>query len=158
VLVDRSQLGRRWGPFRYVVGLEKLREYAAAISGGAPILGLSGLSEDLDPVLHDEERAAATAYGSVIGFPTFAAVFAIAPFGAAMLDPTLGVDLLRLVHGEQEFEFLEVIKPGDVLETTGTLTEIAPRGRNEVLVIKTESMNQHGRVAVRGTFTAFIRG
>lgn len=158
MLVDRSQLGRRWGPFRYVVGLEKLREYAAAISGGAPILGLSGLSEDLNPVLHDEERAAATAYGSVIGFPTFAAVFAIAPFGAAMLDPTLGVDLLRLVHGEQEFEFLEVIKPGDVLETTGTLTEIATRGRNEILVIKTESMNHHGRVAVRGAFTAFIRG
>jgi acyl dehydratase len=158
VLVDRSHLGRRWGPFRYLVGLEKLREYAAAISGGAPILGLHELSEDLHPVLHDEARAAATAYGSVIGFPTFAAVFAIAPFGAAMLDLTLGVDLLRLVHGEQEFEFLEVIKPGDVLETTGTLAELATRGRNEILVIRTESINQHRRVAVRGAFTAFIRG
>jgi acyl dehydratase len=158
VPVDSSQLGRRWGPFRYVVGLEKLREYAAAISGGAPILGLPGLPEDVHPVLHDEQRARAMPYESVIGFPTFAAVFATAPFGAAMLDPLLGVDLLRLMHGEQEFEFLEVIKPGDVLETTGTLAEIATRGRNELLVIKTESTNQRGRVAVRGTYTAFIRG
>jgi hypothetical protein len=141
-----------------VVGLEKLREYATAISGGAPILGLPGLPEDVHPVLHDEQAAGGLAYGSVIGFPTFAAVFATAPFGAAMLDPTLGVDLLRLVHGEQEFEFLEVIKPGDVLETTGTLAEISTHGRNQVLVIKTESMNQHRRVAVRGTYTAFIRG
>jgi acyl dehydratase len=158
VPVDPSELGRRWGPFRYVVGLEKLREYAAAISGGAPILGLPDLPEDVHPVLHDEERAAATAYRSVIGFPTFAAVFATEAFGAAMLDPTLGVDLLRLVHGEQDFEFLEVVRPGDVLETTGTLAEISTRGRNEVLVIKTESRNQHGRIAVRGAFTALIRG
>lgn len=156
--VDPSFVGRRWGPFRYTVGLEKLREYVAAISGGAPNLGLAGLPDDVHPVLHDEAVAAVGAYRSVIGFPTFAVTFAMAPFGAAMLDPALGVDLLRLVHGEQDFEFLEVLRPGDVLTTHGDLVDVSRRGRHEVLAVRTESINQNGRMAVRGLFTAIIRG
>jgi acyl dehydratase len=156
--VDPSLVGRRWGPFRYTVGLEKLREYVGAISGGAPNLGLAGLPDDVHPLLHDEAAAAASPYGSVIGFPTFAVTFAMAPFGAAMLDPLLGVDLLRLVHGEQDFEFLEVLRPGDVLTTHGELVDVSKRGRHEALAVRTESVNQHGRTAVRGLFTAIIRG
>jgi acyl dehydratase len=156
--VDGSLVGRRWGPFRYTVGLEKLREYASAISGGVSNLGLPGLPDDVHPVLHDEVAAAQGPYGSVIGFPTFAVTFAMAPFGAAVLDPALGVDLLRLVHGEQDFEFLEVLRPGDVLTTHGELVELSTRGKNDVLVVRTESVNQHGRPAVRGRFTGLIRG
>jgi acyl dehydratase len=156
--IDKSLIGRRWGPYFYTVGLEKLREYAAAISGGMPNLGLSGLPEDVHPVLHDEKAAARGPYKGVIGFPTFAVTFAMAPFGAALLDPALGVDLLRLVHGEQEFEFLEVLRPGDVITTTGELQDVSQRGRNEVLVVRTESKNQHGKVAVRGVFTGVVRG
>jgi acyl dehydratase len=156
--IDKSLVGRRWGPFLYTVGLEKLREYVAAISGGAPNLGLSGLPEDVHPVLHDEAAASRGPYKGVIGFPTFAVTFAMAPFGAAVLDPALGVDLLRLVHGEQEFEFLEVLRPGDVLTTHGELVNVSQRGRNEVMVVRTESVNQHGRQAVRGVFTGVIRG
>jgi len=156
--VDASFVGRRWGPFRYTVGLEKLREYVTAISGGAPVLGLSGVPEDVHPVLHDEAAAAAGPYQGVIAFPMFAVTFAMAPFGAAMLDPTLGVDLLRLVHAGQDFEFLEVLRPGDVLTTHGELVEVSMHGRHQVLVVRTESVNQHGRPAVRGVFTGLIRG
>lgn len=156
--LDASHVGRRWGPFRYTVGLEKLREYATAISGGAPILGLAGVPEDVHPVLHDEAAAALSPYRSVIGFPTFCVTFAMAPFGAALLDPALGVDLLRLVHGEQDFEFLEVLRPGDVLTTHGELVEVSKHGRNDVMVVRTESVNQHGKTAVRGRFTGLVRG
>lgn len=156
--IDPSFVGRRWGPFVYTVGLEKLREYAAAISGGTPSLGLAGLPEDVHPVLHDTAAAAAGPYRSVIGFPTFAVTFAMAPFGAAMLDPALGVDLLRLLHGEQDFEFLEVLRPGDVITTHGELSEVVMRGRHQALVVRTESVNQHGRTVVRGVFTGLIRG
>lgn len=155
--LDTSFVGRRWGPFHYTVGLEKLREYATAISGGAPILGLAGVPADVHPVLHDEAAAARSPYRSVIGFPTFCVTFAMAPFGAALLDPALGVDLLRLVHGEQDFEFLEVLRPGDVLTTHGELVEVSKHGGNDVLVVRTESINQHGKTAVRGRFTGVVR-
>jgi len=154
----RTALGRSWGPFRYVVGAEKMREYAVAISGGVPSYASTGLPEDLHPVLHDEARAGRMRWGSLIAFPMFAVLFSIAPAQAALLDPAMEVDVFRVLHGEQEFEFRELLRPGDVLLTTGTLESRSARGNNELFVIRTDSVNQHGRLAVRGRFTAFVRG
>jgi len=154
----RTTLGRTWGPFRYVMGAEKMREYAVAISGGVPSYLSAGLPEDLHPVLHDEAAAARSAWGSLIAFPMFAVLFSIAPAQAALLDPAMEVDVFRVLHGEQEFDFQEVLRPGDVLLTTGTLESRSARGSNELFVIRTDSVNQHGRLAVRGRFTAFVRG
>jgi acyl dehydratase len=154
----RTSLGRTWGPFRYVMGAEKMREYAAAISGGVPSYISTGLPEDLHPMLHDEAAAGRSPWGTLIAFPMFAVLFSIAPAQAALLDPAMEVDVFRVLHGEQEFEFREVLRPGDVLLTTGTLESRSARGNNELFVIRTDSVNQHGRLAVRGRFTAFIRG
>jgi len=154
----RTSLGRTWGPFRYVMGAEKMREYAAAISGGVPSYVSTGLPEDLHPVLHDEAAAARSPWGSLIAFPMFAVLFSIGPAQAALLDPAMEVDVFRVLHGEQEFEFREVLRPGDVLLTTGTLESRSSRRNNELFVIRTDSVNQHGRLAVRGRFTAFVRG
>ena len=154
----RAGIGRSWGPFRYVAGAEKMREYAVAISGGQPSYLSTGLPPDLHPVLHDEAAGARSAWGSIIAFPMFAVVFAIAPAQAALLDPAMEVDVFRVLHGEQEFEFREVLRPGDVLLTTGTLESHTRRGANALFVIRTDSVNQHGRLAVRGRFTAFVRG
>ncbi len=154
----RSAIGRSWGPFRYVMGAEKMREYAVAISGGVPSYVSTGLPEDLHPVLHDEAAGAQSPWGSIIAFPMFAVLFSIAPAQAALLDPAMEVDVFRVLHGEQQFEFREVLRPGDVLLTTGTLESHSRRGSNELFVIRTDSVNQHGRLAVRGRFTAFLRG
>ncbi len=154
----RSAVGRTWGPFRYVVGAEKLREYAVAISGGVPSYVSTGLPEDLHPLLHDEAAGALSPWGSMIAFPMFAVLFSIAPAQAALLDPAMEVDVFRVLHGEQEFEFREVLRPGDVLQTTGMLESHSTRGANSLFVIRTDSVNQHGRLAVRGRFTAFVRG
>jgi len=154
----RAAVGRTWGPFRYVMGAEKMREYAVAISGGVPSYASTGLPEDLHPVLHDEAAGARSPWGSMIAFPTFAVLFSIAPAQAALLDPAMEVDVFRVLHGEQEFEFREVLRPGDVLSTTGTLESHSTRGSNELFVIRTDSTNQHRRLAVRGRFTAFVRG
>ena len=154
----RTAIGRSWGPFRYVMGAEKMREYAVAISGGVPSYASTGLPEDLHPVLHDEAAGARSPWGSMIAFPMFAVLFSIAPAQAALLDPAMEVDVFRALHGEQEFEFREVLRPGDVLETTGTLESHSMRGSNELFVIRTDSVNQHGRLAVQGRFTAFVRG
>jgi acyl dehydratase len=147
--------GKVYGPFVYQLGLEKMREFANAVyGGGAP---WPNPSSTVHPFLTDEAEAARGPYGAVIAFPTFAAVFAIAPFFAAVSDEELNANPLMLVHGEQEFEFFEVMRAGDTMTTTGALTDIYPKGGLEFLVVTTESKNQHDRLAVRGTWTAIIR-
>jgi hypothetical protein len=143
--LDPRHVGTRYGPFSYVIGLEKMREYDCAVRGGVPSLGFP-------PV-----RAVSSAARDEVAFPTFCATFAIAPFRAAVTDPALGIDLLRLVHGEQEFEFFEAMRAGDTMITTGEIVRILSKGGKDFLTVVTESTNQQGKLVVRGTWTAVIR-
>lgn len=158
--IDRRFIGREYGPFVYEAGLEKMREFAYAVGGSIPSTGYSarGAPEGLHPYLHEEAAARASAYGSVIAFPSFAVTFAIAPFGRACSDPELGLNLLRLVHGEQSFEFFEVVRAGDLLTTTGKITDVTAKRSLDFLTVTTETKNQHGALVVRAKWTAIIRG
>jgi len=156
VPIDRRHVGRRYGPFRFEVGLEGVRDFVSATGGGVPGRVFSP-PERHEQRPRDEEAARPSPRSAAVAPPTYAAVFAIQPFATAIADPELGVNVLRLVHGEQDFDFLEPVRPGDVLETTGVITRIQDRGNLDFLEVTTESRNQHGRVAVRGVWTAIIR-
>lgn len=157
--IDRKFIGKTYGPTVYTASLEKMREFAYAIGGGIPSMGFSGSSppSGLNPVLYDTEAGKKSEYGSVIAFPTFCVNFAIAPFAMAVADPELKINLLMLVHGEQDFEFMDVVRPGDVLTTVGTVKDIFDKAAKDFLIVVTETKNQHGKVVVRGTWTAVIR-
>ncbi len=101
--------------------------------------------------------ARAGPHGGLVAPPGFATAFAIEPFAAAVADPNLGLDLVRLLHGEQELVWLEPVRPGDRLSTTGEITRIAERGNLDVVEVTTTTVNQHGREVVRGVWTAVIR-
>ncbi len=60
-------------------------------------------------------------------------------------------------HGEQELELLEVVRPGDVLTTVGEIIRIQERGNLDFPEVTTTTTGAHGRVVVRGVWTAIIR-
>jgi acyl dehydratase len=156
-VIDRAHLGRRYGPYVYAVGREEVRNFTAAIGGGVPGHVLSSPPDRAHPLTWDEEAARAGPHGGLVAPPGFAAVYAIEPFARALADPALGIDLVRVVHGEQELEWLEPVRPGDVLTTSGEITRIDSRGPLEFVAVATTSANQHGRTVLRGTWTAVIR-
>jgi acyl dehydratase len=156
--IDRVHLGRRYGPFTFAVGREHVRSFVAAIGGGVPGHVFSSPPDRAHPLTWDEEAAKAGPHGGLVAPPGFAAAFAIEPFARAISDPALGLDVLRLLHGEQELELLEAIRPGDVLTTSGEITRIETRGALDLLDVATTTVNQHGRTVVRGVWTAAIRG
>ena len=156
--IDPKHVGKKYGPTVYQAGLEKMREFAYAIGGGVPSSSfLAGAPAGLNPLLHDEQVARAGPHGAVVAFPTFPVTFAMAPFYQAVSDPALGIDLLRLVHGEQDFELFDVIRPGDTLTSTGVISEIYSKAGKDFVVVLTESKNQTGKRVVKGTWTAVIR-
>lgn len=155
--LDPRFVGRKYGPFRYHIGLEKMREFASAVAGGVPTSSLGAIPEGLHPLLYDESAAKSGPYGAVIAFPTFAVTFAIAPFAAAVKDPELGINLLMVVHGEQEFEFIEVMRAGDVVTTTGTISQIYEKSQKDFLVVATESRTAQDKLLLRAVWTAIIR-
>ncbi|QSQ16211.1 FAS1-like dehydratase domain-containing protein [Myxococcus landrumensis] len=157
--IDKRFIGREYGPFTYTIGAEKLREFTLAVGGAHPAAGTPGEPPaHVSPLLYDDQAAKAGPYGDLIAFPSFAVVFAIRPFATAVADPELNLNLLMLVHGEQELEFLDVMRPGDVMTTTGRISDAYEKAGKQFLIATTESRNQRGDLVVKGTWTAVIRG
>jgi len=157
VPIDKQHLGRRYGPFVFTAGLEQIKDFAAATGGGVPGRVFGVAPPEAHPWTWDEQAAAASPHGGIIAPPGFATAFAIQPFSAACSDPALAVNVLRLVHGEQELEWLGVVRPGDVLTTTGEITRLQDRANLDFLEVTTTTVNQRGETVVRGVWTAIIR-
>ena len=155
--IDRKHLGRRYGPFLFSVGLQHVRDFVAATGGGVPGHVFASPPDRAHPLTWDEAAARAGPHGGIVAPPAFATTFAMEPFAQACSDPELQVNVLRLVHGEQELELVEPVRPGDLLTTTGEITRIQERGNLDFLEVSSTTTNQHGRVVVRGTWTAIIR-
>ena len=155
--IDQKHLGRRYGPYRFTVGLEHLRDFAAATGGGVPGRVFRAPPRDAHAWTWDEAAAAKSPHRGLVAPPSYAACFAIEPFAAACTDPELGIEVVRLVHGEQAFEWLGPLRPGDVLTTTGEITSLRQKGPLDFVEVTTTSVNQRGETVVRGVWTAVIR-
>jgi acyl dehydratase len=61
------------------------------------------------------------------------------------------------VHGEQQFEFFDPIRAGEVITTTGSITQIFEKSQKDFLIVVSESKNQKDQLLVRATWTAVVR-
>jgi acyl dehydratase len=128
----------------YEVGLEKIREYAYAVG-------------EHDAIYHDPAAARAAGFRNVVAPPMFCVVYSARAMGPAMLDPDLGMNFARVVHGSQEFDWGEPVVAGDVITTVATVKDLYEKGGMEFYVFETESKNQEGQATVKGTWTDIVR-
>ncbi|MFH1539417.1 MAG: MaoC family dehydratase N-terminal domain-containing protein [bacterium] len=143
--VDTKFIGKKYPPSTYEIGKEKIKEYALAVG-------------DNNPLYLNDEKAAASKYGGIIAPPTFAVVFAKEPVGRMLLDPDLALNLMMLVHGEEEFEFINIARPGDVITTEGEIAEIYEKKGKSFISMATTSKNQKGEEVCKAKWMFVIRG
>jgi acyl dehydratase len=143
--VDASKKGKSYPPVGYEVGREKIREYSRAIGATAP--------EN-----HEREAAREKGYRDVVAPPMFAVVYSAMSVAAGVLDPEVGINFARMLHGSQEFVWGEPVCSGDTIITTTTLADLYERGGMEFYVFESVSVNQDGQETVRGTWTNIVRG
>ena len=156
--IDPRHVGRRYGPFRTTVCAERIRDFATVVAGGVPGIFGAEVGAAPHPWTFDEEAARASPHGALVAPPTFAVTFAMKPFALACGDPELGIDLVRLLHAEQEFEYGAPVRPGDVLTTHGEIAEVRSKGSLDFVVVRTETRNQGGEMVVVGRWTGVVRG
>jgi acyl dehydratase len=128
----------------YAVGREKVREYASAVG-------------ETDPRYHDPEAARAAGFSDVVAPPMFAAVYCGPAIGPAILDPDVGIDFARLVHGAQEFTWHAPVVAGDEITTEAELEESSERGGLKFFVFRTTSTNQRDELVCEGRWTNVVR-
>src|SRR5260370_17044852 len=109
-MFDKSKIGYSFPPFPIEVERGKIRELALAIG-------------DDNPIYQSREAAQAAGYPDVPLFPTAPTLFTF--WGNAKMVSqivSLGINVMRVLHGEEEYEYLAPINAGDII--TGILTEV----------------------------------
>lgn len=139
-----SAIGKTYEPFEYVVGREKVREYARAVG-------------EKDHLYLVPEIAKAAGHADVVAPPMFAAVYAGPAIERAMFDPEVGIDFAKLVHGAQRFEWGPLVIAGDEISTVVKVESIEERRGNGIYIFESVSNNQNGDTVCKGTWTNYVR-
>ncbi|UCR87918.1 MaoC family dehydratase N-terminal domain-containing protein [Mycetocola spongiae] len=129
----------------YLVGREKVREFARAVFATNPI--------NLDP-----EAARAAGYADVVAPPTFAVVVQEGALAQLLAEPDAGIDFSRVVHGDQRFTFSQPIVAGDELTATLTVAAVKTLGAHSMVTAETQIVDARGEHVVTAISTLVVRG
>ncbi|WAX58906.1 MaoC family dehydratase N-terminal domain-containing protein [Jatrophihabitans cynanchi] len=144
--VDPTFIGRVYPPTDpYEVGREKIREFADAVS-------------DPNPAYRDPAAARALGYPDVIAPPTFAIAVTMRAGHQVIMDPELGIDYSRVVHGEQRFVHHRPIHAGDLLRVVVSVEDIRQAAGNDIVTTKSDVQTVDGEAVLSAYSTIVARG
>ena len=129
----------------YAVGREKVREYAYAV--GEADAALPGPRGGPRGRVRRRRRAA----------DVRRRLLRARAIGPAILDPEVGIDFARMVHGAQAFTWHEPVVAGDEITTEAAHEETSERGGLKFFVFTTRSVNQRGELVCEGRWTNIVR-
>jgi hypothetical protein len=116
--VDQSLAGRTFPPTApYVVSAERIHEFA---------------------------RATGSTYDGGAAPATFPIVVAFAAMTGLMEDPSVGIELHRVVHGEQRFTYTRPVVAGDELRATLTVDTLRQIGGADIIGTRSEIVDTEG--------------
>ncbi|HEU5225761.1 MAG TPA: MaoC family dehydratase N-terminal domain-containing protein [Actinomycetota bacterium] len=72
-------------------------------------------------------------------------------------DPRLGIDLSRVLHGEQEYRWSRPVVVGETLTASATIESVRNKGGIRFLTLRTEVLDEAGELVVAGRSTLIVR-
>ncbi len=129
----------------YLVGREKVREFARAVFATHPI--------NLDP-----EAARAAGHADVVAPPTFAVVVQELTLAQLLAEPDAGIDFTRVVHGDQRFSYSRPIVAGDLLTATLSVASVKTLGPHAMVTAESTITDAAGEHVVTAISTLVVRG
>lgn len=138
--------GRSYPPTApYLVGREKIREFASAVHA-------------THAVHHDLDAARAAGHADLVAPPTFAIVVQQRGLDQLLADDTAGIELTRVVHGDQRFQIHRPIVAGDELQTQFTVTRVRALGGNSMVSTEARITDASGELVVTATSSLVVGG
>ena len=128
ITVNQSVKGKEYPPFAVTVERGKIKEFARAIG-------------DLSPFYLDDAVGRASEWGDIVAPPTFPITFRDENADTGVMLRDLGVDISRILHGEQEFEHFKPIRPGETYLCRSRVTDIYEKaGRSGAMAFVVREM------------------
>ena len=144
--VNDSIVGKAYPPLApYLVGREKIREFASAVMSR-------------DPLHSDVDAAREAGYPDLVAPPTVPVVLHEKALQILLSDPDAGIDYSRIVHGDQRFDYTRPIVAGDELTTTVEVTKVQSLGGHTMVTSESRIADSAGHHVVTATSTLVVRG
>ena len=142
--VNPDLVGREFPPTApYLVGREKVREFARAVFADAP--------------QHtDVEAARAAGYADVVAPPTVAMVIQDQTLQQLLALDDSGIELARTIHAEQKFQYSRPIVAGDELTGQLQVTGIRTLGGNAMITSEAIITDTSGAHVVTATSVLLV--
>jgi len=143
-----ARVGQKFEEHSFTVERGKVREFVQAIG-------------DDNPIYTDRDAAKAAGYKDVIAPPTFLTVmdnWAGPDFETRCHE--LEIDPLKVLHGEQGYEYFREIYPGDDLTATVEVTDVYEKeGRSGrmVFIVMTKEYKRDGQPVAICHSTTVVR-
>ena len=145
-MLDKTKIGHEFPPFSTEVEKGRLRFFAEAIG-------------ERNPICTDESAAKAAGYSAIPAPPTF--MFSVDLDGPDMLPilKLLNLDIGRVLHGTQDFEYLGQIYAGDSITQKSKIADIYDKknGALEFVVQESTYTNQNDELVGRAQQTLVYR-
>lgn len=142
--VNPELVGREFAPTApYLVGREKVREFARAVFA-------------TDPQHTDPSAAQALGYADVVAPPTFAMVVQDLTLQQLLSEPDSGIVLQNVLHAEQRFRYTRPIVAGDELTARLSVTGIRTLGGNAMVTSDAEITDASGAHVVTATSVLLV--
>lgn len=129
----------------YLVGREKIREFAHAVKSTSPI--------NLDVF-----AAQAAGYDDIIAPPTFAVVIQERSLATVLSDKEADIDFSRVVHGDQRFVHARPIVAGDELTSQLTVASVKTLGAHSMVTFETKIFDIAKQLVCTAISTLVVRG
>ena len=154
-MADKSKLGMEFPAYTFTVEKDKIVEFAIAVSQKEN-------KEQINPIYYDEEAAKKAGYQGIPVPPTFPTSSFFWTGGGLMgTVKTLGIDLGKLLHREEEYEYFGSIYAGDVITRKMKVIDMLKKGTKnkivEVTILETELINQRGELVLKYRTTLMER-
>lgn len=146
-MIDRTFVGVVSEPRTIGVETGQLRFFAKATG-------------ETNPIYFDETAARAAGHRALPAPPTFTFSLALgAPPKRGDIFGDMGIDMRRVLHGEQHFTHHRTIYAGDDITLTTTTTDIYDKkgGALEFVVQDTAAVNQHGELCIEMRVVTVVR-
>nr|WP_198425723.1 MaoC family dehydratase N-terminal domain-containing protein [Microbacterium ureisolvens] len=144
VPVNPELVGRDFPPTApYLVGREKVREFARAVFAD-------------DPQHTDPAAARTLGYADVVAPPTFAIVVTDATLQQLLAEPDSGIVLQNVLHAEQKFRYTRPIVAGDELTAKLAVTGIRAMGAAAMVTSESEITDAAGEHVVTATSVLLV--
>lgn len=129
----------------YLVGREKVREFARAVFAD-------------DPQHTDAAAAQALGYPDVVAPPTFAMVIQDLTLQQLLAEPDSGIALERTIHAEQRFRYSRPIVAGDELTAQLSISGVRAMGKGAMVTSEAEITDAAGAHVVTATSVLLVGG